>query len=109
MKVNNSIDSAQISKADESKKASSASRIRKEKEVATSKAGSSTAGGAASEISSRAKEMATAREVAKNAPDIREDKVAELKKKIANKEYNVSADDIADKLVNEHLQTMGLG
>jgi flagellar biosynthesis anti-sigma factor FlgM len=61
------------------------------------------------EISDRAKEMALASEVAKGAADIREAKIADLKKRIANKEYNVKPEAIADKLVDEHSQTRSLG
>jgi negative regulator of flagellin synthesis FlgM len=57
------------------------------------------------EISDRAKEMAQAKQAAQGAPDIREAKIAELKKRIAAKQYNVKPEDIADKMVREHAQT----
>ncbi len=54
-------------------------------------------------ISGRAREMARAKEVATEAADTREDKIAELKRRIAAKEYNVSPKAVADKLVDEHI------
>jgi flagellar biosynthesis anti-sigma factor FlgM len=59
-----------------------------------------------SEISPKSKEFSKAKEVASQAPDIREDKVAELKKRIAEKSYQVDANAIADKLVDDHLRTI---
>lgn len=61
------------------------------------------------DISPKAKEMAEAKAVASAAPDIREAKIAELKQRIANKQYNVKPEDVADRMVNEHLQTRGIG
>ena len=60
-----------------------------------------------SEISSRAKDMAKAKQVASEAPDVREAKIAALKEQIKNKTYNVSADAIADKLVDDHIRLAG--
>jgi negative regulator of flagellin synthesis FlgM len=57
------------------------------------------------EISSKAKDMARAQQVAKDAPDVRSQKIQELKNKIANKQYNVSAEQVADKLVDDHVTT----
>lgn len=56
-----------------------------------------------SDISARGKDMAKAKDVASAAPDVREDKIAELKKRIAEGKYNVAPEKIADKLVDEHL------
>ena len=57
------------------------------------------------EISSKARDMAQAKAVASGAPDIREAKIEELRKRIAAKQYNVKPEDIADKMVEEHLRT----
>ncbi len=54
-------------------------------------------------VSSRAQDMKKAKEIAKNTPDIREDRVAELQKAIDNGTYKVAAKDIADKMVDEEL------
>ena len=73
------------------------------------KAGQTSASGAANtEISSKAKEMAKAKSVAEGAPDTREEKIAELKRRIASGKYGVDADAIADRMVNEHLSA-GIG
>ena len=59
------------------------------------------------EISSKAKDMAKATQIAKDSPDVREAKIAELRDKIQNKKYNVSASEIADKLVDDHIRLAG--
>ncbi len=59
------------------------------------------------EISSKAKDMAKAKQVAADTPDVREAKIAALKEQIQNKKYNVGADAIADKLVDDHLSMAG--
>ena len=56
------------------------------------------------ELSQRAQDMKKAKEIAKAAPDIREDKVAALQKQIDEGKYKVSAKDIADKMVDEEAQ-----
>ena len=59
---------------------------------------------AKTEISARAREMAKAESIAKATPEVREEMIAELKRRIANKEYNVKSDAIADRMVKEHLR-----
>jgi len=59
------------------------------------------------EISSKAKDMAKAKQVAVDAPDVREAKIAALREQIQNKKYNVGADAIADKLVDDHMSLVG--
>ncbi|MCC7440150.1 MAG: flagellar biosynthesis anti-sigma factor FlgM [Bdellovibrionales bacterium] len=79
----------------------------------TGAAGTTDATGAAadasSDISPRAREFARAKEVAASAPDVRQAKIDELKRRIANREYNVKPEAVADRMVQEHLQTHGLG
>jgi negative regulator of flagellin synthesis FlgM len=65
-------------------------------------------GAANTEISSKAKEMAKAKDVAASAPDVREEKIAELKRRIAAGKYQVDSDAIADRMVNDHLSA-GIG
>ncbi len=60
-------------------------------------------------ISGKAKEMAKAKQLAISAREVREDKIAELKRRIANKEYNIKSDEIAGKMVEEHLRTRDIG
>jgi len=69
---------------------------------------STSADGSTAEISFRAKEMAKAKEIAAAAPDTREGKIAELKNRIQSGEYSVSANKIADKLVDEHIKTSAM-
>jgi len=51
------------------------------------------------EISERARELARAQQAVEAAPDVRADKVAELKQRIANGAYEVPAEALADKLL----------
>jgi flagellar biosynthesis anti-sigma factor FlgM len=59
------------------------------------------------EISSKAHDMAKAKQIASDTSDVREAKIAELKEKIQNKKYDVSASAIADKLVDDHIRMTG--
>ncbi|MEO5971228.1 MAG: flagellar biosynthesis anti-sigma factor FlgM [Bdellovibrionia bacterium] len=56
------------------------------------------------DISSKSKDFANAKAVANNAPDVRADKIAELKRRIADKSYKVDSAAVADKLVDDHLR-----
>ena len=62
---------------------------------------------AEAKISSKAKDMATAKQVANDTSDVREAKIAELRDKILNKKYDVSSSAIADRLVDDHLRMTG--
>ncbi|MDR3605889.1 MAG: flagellar biosynthesis anti-sigma factor FlgM [Oligoflexia bacterium] len=64
--------------------------------------------GAKPEISARGREFANAKAIAGSAPDVREEKIAALKRRIAEGSYNVDSDAVADRMVNDHLQ-MGIG
>jgi len=57
------------------------------------------------EISSKARELASAKAVATSAPDVREAKIAELKERIAAGKYNVDPKAVADRMVDEHLSS----
>ena len=59
------------------------------------------------DISTKARDMAKAKQIATESPDVREARIAELREKIQNKSYNVSADAIADRLVDDHLRMAG--
>ncbi|SHJ66427.1 flagellar biosynthesis anti-sigma factor FlgM [Paramaledivibacter caminithermalis] len=50
------------------------------------------------EISSKAKDFQVAMNAFKNLPDVREEKVADIKKAIASGTYNPSAEEIIDKM-----------
>ena len=60
-------------------------------------------GGASVDISDTARFMKQASDIAHSVPDIRADKVQDLKKRIAEGNYKVDSAKIADKLVEEHL------
>lgn len=59
-------------------------------------------------LSPKAKEMAEARkkamDIAKNTSDIREDKVADFKRRIASGEYKPEAENIADGMMREAIR-----
>jgi len=61
------------------------------------------------DISTRAVEFSQARDIARSAPDVREDLVASLKDRINSGSYQVNADSLADRIFNEHLRTNGIG
>jgi negative regulator of flagellin synthesis FlgM len=65
-------------------------------------------GAAKTEISAKAREFAQAKAVAGEAPDVREQKIADIKARIASGKYEVNAQAIADRMVDEHL-TSGIG
>lgn len=103
MKVNSSVSSniqgtqtESLKKAEKSAKTERASQIEKLSKEQNASAP------AAAEISSRGKEMAKASAIASATPDVREDRIAELKKRIAAGEYKVDTDAIADKMIGEH-------
>ena len=60
-------------------------------------------------ISGAARELAKAKDIASSVSDVREDRVAELKRRIAEKEYSIKPDAIADRMFQEHLRTSDLG
>lgn len=108
MRVNNptspSVQGTQTNRTETSKKseqAQSAQKSRAASEIYGKTAAGSTS--ATTEISSKAKEMATARATAAGAPDVREDRIAELKKRIAEGKYEVDSNKVADKLISDHM------
>lgn len=110
MRVNqsnsNPIQNADVGGAKQSKRTGSAQNA--QKNDASQGVASSSSSGATANISARAREMARAKEVAGNAPDVREEKIAELKRRIAEGKYNVKPEAIADRMVDDHLRT-GIG
>ena len=63
---------------------------------------------ATSHISLKSKEFSKAKASALRAPDVREERVHELKQRIAKGTYEVSPERVADRLVDEHLQMKDL-
>jgi len=55
------------------------------------------------ELSRKATDFNSIREIVRKTPDIRGEKVALLREKIASGNYNVSGQKIADKMLREHL------
>jgi negative regulator of flagellin synthesis FlgM len=64
---------------------------------------------AKADISARGREFARVKEAATKAPDVREEKIAELKRRIAAGKYHVDADAVADRMVDEHIKMSGIG
>ena len=62
-------------------------------------------GGAKVEISEKGREFAKVKAAAHDAPDVREEKIAALRKKMAEGTYKVNPDAVADRMVDEHLKT----
>jgi negative regulator of flagellin synthesis FlgM len=93
----------------ETKRTGKADKAQDNRAAAAAKGGESAKSSDAvkSDISSRAKDSAKARAVATSAPDVREDKIAELKRRIADGNYKVDAGAVADRMVNEHLAELG--
>ncbi|MBI5427241.1 MAG: flagellar biosynthesis anti-sigma factor FlgM [Nitrospinae bacterium] len=52
-------------------------------------------------LSSRAKDIQRAHEAVRSAPDIRVDKVNQIKQKIADGTYRIESKDVADKVLKE--------
>ncbi len=101
---NPSIQSTQTSQSESAKKSEQTQKARSRSATEVYKDAAGTAAGSAkTDISAKGRELATARSVATSTPDVREDRVAELKKRIAEGKYEVDSNRIADKLVNEHM------
>jgi len=66
-------------------------------------------GSVSTDISSKGKDLARAKDVAQSAPDVREEKVAELRRRIAAGQYRPDPDAIADRMIEEHLEMTGIG
>lgn len=110
MKVNPAVSSIQTNSTQESASAQKNNSIKKTgyEKSANTEALQKNNSSANTEISTRAREMAKATQIAKDTSDVRESKIAELKAKIANKQYDVSAEQIADRLVDDHLSMPGV-
>jgi len=107
MRIHSKENSADLSKATEQAETQKAREARK-KLVELNAGQEGDVSGARPEISSEAKDLAKARDVALSAPDVREEKIVELRRRIQAGEYNVKPDDIADKMVEDHMRTHGI-
>lgn len=99
----NQVDNAELHKTGKSQHAKS-ERIG-EKPARTAESGEAVR----ADISAKGREFAAAKSAAAAAPDTREDKIAALRARIAAGTYKPDAHAIADKMVDEHLETSGLG
>ena len=57
-------------------------------------------------ISGTGKDLAVAKQAVASAPDVRNDRVAELKQAIGNGTYDVSGEDFADKIMEKLSQAL---
>jgi len=58
------------------------------------------------QLSSRSKEFAKAAAVVESSPEIRTEKVDSLKAKVSSGEYKIDPDQVANKMVEEHLSEL---
>lgn len=103
--TNQPVQTGESSAPKKANKAQDASSSGKADKVAAS--GAQIEGSARTDISSKAREFSKAKEVASAAPDVREERIAELKRRIQSGSYQMDPGAIADKMVNEHLKTGG--
>ncbi len=58
------------------------------------------------QISSLGKDIQTAKTAVAGAPDVREDKIREMREKLESGNYEVDIDDFADKLFSAYTRTL---
>ena len=102
---NSAVANSEASGARRTEKTGHAAHAKKGEKVSSAEKGNESVN---SDISTKAKDFAKARAVAADAPDVREEKVADLKRRIASGKYDVDVDAIAERLVEEHLGS-GIG
>jgi negative regulator of flagellin synthesis FlgM len=106
----NQIQGTETSKANQTSQSRGARRPeRSESSESSSTESSSARGDVNASISSKARDLASAKAAATSAPDVREERIAELKRKIASGSYHVDADKVADRLVDDHIKMSGIG
>jgi negative regulator of flagellin synthesis FlgM len=103
--TNQPVQSGDVSGSRKTDKAQESTSAKKAEKAAA--AGAATEGSAKTDISAKAREFAKAKEVAGSAPDVREEKIAELKRRIQSGAYSVDPNAISDRMVNDHLKTGG--
>ena len=112
--TNNPIQGTEVSNADKTGNAAATKEARKtdragQPESAAAGAGQTSPSSSRAEISSKSREFAQAKSVADGTPDVREEKIAELKRRIAAGQYKVDNDAIADRMVDDHIRMSGIG
>lgn len=103
--LNPAVQNAEASKTNNAAKTQSAERSKR----LTTKEHVSGIEAGKTEFSGRAREMAQAKDVATQAPDVRDERIAELKRRIASGDYKVDAKAIADRMVDDHRGMAGIG
>ena len=58
------------------------------------------------EISQKGNDYRVAKQIVAKAPDVREDRVNEIKKQIESGTYNISMTDVADKVVSRYFDEL---
>jgi len=66
-------------------------------------------GDVSASISGKAREFSKAKAIAAETPDVREEKIAELKKRIAAGKYKIDDNAVADRLVDDHIAMHEIG
>ncbi|ABX40690.1 flagellar biosynthesis anti-sigma factor FlgM [Lachnoclostridium phytofermentans] len=56
------------------------------------------------EISQMGKDFQIAKQAVSSAPDIRQEKVDEIKKKLASGNYEINLEELADKMINDFFE-----
>jgi negative regulator of flagellin synthesis FlgM len=102
---NNPVQSTEVSNTRKSDRILQAEKAKKSAKTE----GANSSGDVSAQISTKGKELARAKQLAASAPDVREEKIAELKKRIAAGKYKVDSKAVADRMVDEHLETKGMG
>jgi negative regulator of flagellin synthesis FlgM len=106
----NSIQGTETSKANQTSQSRGARRPeRSDSSESSSVESSSARGDVNASISPKARELANAKAVATSAPDVREERIAELKRRVAAGGYQVDAEKVADRLVDDHIKMSGIG
>jgi negative regulator of flagellin synthesis FlgM len=105
---NSPVQSSESKKAGRATVAQKAEGAKKTDGASKSEAARTVPGSARAEISGKAKEMVKAKSVAEATPDVREDKIAELKRRIEAGTYAVEPEAIADKMFDEHMATAAI-
>ena len=104
MRVNSSnVQNSQSAKTEQAKKSDAPAKTLRNEAVEKFSKSAVSSESARADISAKGKDFASAHAVAKSAPDVREDRIAELKKRIAEGKYEVDANKLADKMVSEHM------
>lgn len=111
MKVNQTgnkpTQSTDVSNSKQIDQSSRAQNTKKNEKVSSTESEAQPNSHTRTEISSRGKELAQAKAMAMDTPDVREDRVADLKKRIADGSYKINSSAIADRMLEEHLRLPG--